>query len=62
MKDPEVLEKAKAAIKYCNYTTEYTAEHGGKPWKYVLIPHDKVGKNGSFKGTVSQYIIKENGY
>lgn len=28
-------------------------EQGGKPWKYVLIPHDKVAKNSSFKGLVS---------
>jgi type III restriction enzyme len=58
MQDPEVQAKAAAAIKYCNYATGYTAEHGGKEWKYVLIPHDKVAKNGSFKGIVSQYIIK----
>jgi type III restriction enzyme len=32
----EVQAKAQAALKYCNYATEYTAEHGGKPWKYVV--------------------------
>lgn len=58
MQDPEVQAKAAAAVKYCNYATGYTAEHGGKPWKYVLIPHDKVAKNNSFKGIVLQNIIK----
>lgn len=58
MNDPEVLDKAKAAMKYCNYATEYTAENGGKPWKYALIPHDKVAKNGSFKGVVISNIVK----
>lgn len=58
MQDPEVQAKAAAAITYCNYATEYTAEHGGKAWKYVLIPHDKVAKNSSFKGIVSPNILK----
>ncbi len=52
----EIQAKAQAAIKYCNYATEFTGEYGGKPWKYVLIPHDKVLKNSGFKGIISQYI------
>lgn len=55
--DTDVQEKTTAAIKYCNYATVYTAEHGGKPWKYVLIPHDKVAKNSGFKGIVAEYIL-----
>lgn len=53
---PEVLEKTKAAVKYCNYATEFTKENKGKQWKYVLIPHDKVTKNSSFQGVVSVNI------
>jgi type III restriction enzyme len=55
--DVDVQAKAKKAIEYCKYATEFTKENGGKQWKYVLIPHDKVAKNGSFKGTVLPYII-----
>lgn len=58
IQDPEVQAKAQAAVKYCNYATEYTAEYGGKPWKYVLIPHDKVAKNNSFKGVVVGNILE----
>ena len=54
----EVQSKAQAALKYCNYASEYTAEHGGKQWKYVLIPHDQVTKTSSFKGVVSPNIFK----
>ena len=54
----EVQEKAQAALKYCNYATEYIAEFGGKPWKYVLIPHDQVSKTNSFKAVVSPNIFK----
>jgi type III restriction enzyme len=54
----EVQEKAQAALKYCKYATEYTAEHGGKTWRYVLIPHDQVTKTSSYKALVSPNIIK----
>jgi type III restriction enzyme len=54
----EVQAKAQAALKYCNYATEYTAEFGGKQWKYALIPHDQVSKTNSFKGVVSNNIYK----
>lgn len=57
--DPEVLVKAAAALRYCKYATEYTDENGGKPWKYVLIPHDKIAKNNSFKGIVLPHIINQ---
>lgn len=56
IEDLDVVEKAAAAIKYCSYATEFTRDNGGKPWKYVLIPHDKVQKNSSFKALSSQYV------
>ena len=42
--DADVQEKAAAAVKYCKYATEFTTENGGKPWRYALIPHDKIAK------------------
>jgi type III restriction enzyme len=54
---PDVQAKAQAALNYCMHATEYTAEYGGKPWKYVLIPHDHVTKTSSFKGVVSPNIM-----
>jgi type III restriction enzyme len=54
----EVKAKTKAAIKYCEYANEFIKESGGKQWKYALIPHDKVAKNSSFKGIISQAILK----
>jgi type III restriction enzyme len=41
----EVQEKARAASVYCRHATEFTTQNGGKPWKYVLIPHDAVKVN-----------------
>ncbi|MGE0930528.1 DEAD/DEAH box helicase [Peijinzhouia sedimentorum] len=43
----QVQSKAQAAINYCNNATEYNQKIGGKPWRYVLIPHDAVKMNMS---------------
>ena len=47
--DIEVKEKADAAVKYCKHASDYTAENGGKPWRYLLIPHNAVMFNMSFE-------------
>ena len=44
MLDKEVLDKKGAAIKYCEYATEYNLENGGKPWKYLLLSDDKISR------------------
>ena len=44
----EVREKAAAALRYCAYATDFTTANSGKPWKYLLIPHDQVETNSSF--------------
>lgn len=54
-KDPEVLDKARAAIKYCQYATDFTATHGGKPWRYLLIPHTEVTISSSFNQLINLY-------
>lgn len=55
----DVQAKAQAALKYCNYASDYTSEFGGKPWKYVLIPHDQINKTNSFKGVVLNNVYKK---
>jgi type III restriction enzyme len=44
----EVQAKAEAARQYCQVVSEYNAKNGGKPWKYVIVPHDKVQRNNTF--------------
>ena len=45
---PDVLGKMKAALQYCKYATQYTTANEGKPWKYLLIPHDEVNQMMGF--------------
>ena len=45
LQDREVLEKAKAAKKYCDEVSKYLTKHNKKPWKYFVIPHDVIKRN-----------------
>jgi type III restriction enzyme len=49
MKDPEVLAKAEAATKWCRHATGYAAGNGGKPWHFLLIPHDEISESRSMR-------------
>ena len=40
--------------KHCKYATKYNKEHGGKQWKYVLLPHDCVERTFTFIYNTSQ--------
>jgi type III restriction enzyme len=42
MKDTEVKDKADAAVQWCKHASEYAVSVGGKPWRYLLVPHDAV--------------------
>jgi len=55
MHDPIVLAKKEVAVKWCGNATEYTQSHGGKPWRYVLIPHDELDANMSLNGLAKKY-------
>jgi type III restriction enzyme len=38
----EVQAKASSATRWCKHASNYAAEAGGKPWKYLLLPHDEI--------------------
>ena len=49
MEDPIVLAKKLVADTWCLNASNYNAKHGGKPWKYALIPHDIIADNMSLE-------------
>ena len=55
MDDPIVRAKAEAAVNWCRNASEHAARHGGKPWRYVLIPHDAIAENITLSALVVQY-------
>jgi type III restriction enzyme len=52
---PDVQDKARAAQEYCKHASRFTAQHGGKNWVYVLIPHGVVQVNMGLAGLVGRY-------
>lgn len=41
----EVQAKTAAALQWCRHASNFTASVGGKPWKYLLVPHDEVNES-----------------
>lgn len=50
MEAVDVLAKRDATIAWCRHATDYTAAQGGKPWSYLLIPHDALAENMTIAG------------
>ncbi|HEX5050917.1 MAG TPA: DEAD/DEAH box helicase family protein, partial [Planctomycetota bacterium] len=59
LQDPTVLAKARAAVTWCRHATKHEMDHGGKPWHYVLIPHDSVQENMTLAGLLSAHELRE---
>jgi type III restriction enzyme len=45
MDDPIVLAKKEAALKWCSNASNHSRSCGGKPWRYLLIPHNEIANN-----------------
>jgi type III restriction enzyme len=45
MTAPDVVAKKDVAVKWCIHATEHAKTCSGKPWKYLLIPHDAIAEN-----------------
>ncbi len=55
----EVKAKTKAAVEWCAYASDYSTGHGGKPWRYLLIPHDAVQVNASLGALVGRFAMTD---
>jgi type III restriction enzyme len=53
--EPRVQAKATAARAWCDAASGHARDNGGKPWAYVLIPHDAIQENMTLKGLVAAY-------
>jgi len=47
---PEVLAKQEAAVQWCRHAGDHATGCGGKPWRYLLIPHDLIAENMTLAG------------
>jgi type III restriction enzyme len=55
MTDPDVVAKAEAASIWCRHASEHARESGGKPWTYLLIPHDQIAEQMTLAGLAARY-------
>ena len=59
MAAPDVLAKARAAAEWCRHAAKHEQEHGGKPWAYLLIPHDVVTDNKTLHGLAAAHTFQD---
>lgn len=55
MGNQEVVEKANAAAIWRRQATEHESKYGGKPWSYLLIPHDAITANKNLNGLAAAF-------
>lgn len=54
----EVQAKARAAVQWCEHASAFAAQHGARPWRYLLIPHDVVTVNKTLSGLAEAFAFK----
>lgn len=53
----DVQAKKDAAVRWCHQASEYATTYDGKPWKYVLIPHDAISENMMLEALANQFVV-----
>jgi type III restriction enzyme len=55
MEDAVVLAKQESALQWCANASNHAMPHGGKPWRYLLIPHDEIAENKTLAGLAARF-------
>jgi type III restriction enzyme len=58
MESQDVKAKADAAVIWCKNASAYSTQNGGRPWRYLLIPHDIVASNVTLVALVDRFALK----
>ena len=54
----DVIAKRDAAVKWCKQASAHATTYQGKPWKYLLIPHDVIAENIDLEWLAARYEAK----
>ena len=54
----DVIAKRDAAVKWCKQASDHAKTYRGKPWKYLLIPHDVVAENVTLEWLAAQFGVR----
>ena len=55
MRDPLVVEKARAAAIWCEHATAWELTVGGKPWRYLLVPDGSIVESATLEGLLRRF-------
>jgi type III restriction enzyme len=55
LEDETVKWKAEAARTWVGYANHHATSYGGKPWRYVMIPHDEIRENSTLSGLIARF-------
>ncbi len=55
MTDADVIAKKDVAVTWCKQASDHAKTYNGKPWTYVLIPHDAIAENMTLAGLAKQF-------
>ena len=59
--DDIVQAKADAAAVWCQHATNHAKECDGKPWAYLLIPHDQISEQMTLSGMAARFTYRTKG-
>ena len=51
----DVLAKRDVATTWCQNASAHAKTYGGKPWTYVLLPHDAIADNMTIEALAQQF-------
>jgi type III restriction enzyme len=51
----EVIAKKEVAVKWCKRASDHAKTYKGKPWRYILIPHDAIAENVTLEWLEKQF-------
>ena len=57
METEVVQAKSKAVATWIGYANRHAAANGGKPWRYLLVPHDRMTEGASLAGLAATFTI-----
>lgn len=56
--DPDVVDKAKAAVEWCRRATDHARATGSKPWTYLLVRESRIDGARTFSSVVDEHTYR----
>jgi type III restriction enzyme len=54
----DVLAKKEIAKRWCEEASKYETTHNGKPWIYLLIPHNDLDPTRTFERLAEDWRVR----